>query len=75
MRQSPVNIAGLSPTERLDLIEQLWDSLSPAEVPITEAQRVELASRVAAIERGEMRTIPLEQALTAVRATRATGRS
>ena len=72
MGESTVDISGLSPGERLDLIERLWDSLSRSEEPVvTEAQRTELARRIAALERGEMRTIPLEQALTAIRARHA----
>ena len=68
MPKSPVDISALSPAERLDLIEQLWESLTRVEaLPVTEAQRAELASRVAALERGEMKTIPLELALTAMR--------
>jgi putative addiction module component (TIGR02574 family) len=72
MQQSRVDISALNPAERLELIERLWDSLSPPEeVPVTDAQRAELASRVAALERGEMKVIPLEEAITAIRAGRA----
>ncbi len=75
MRKPALDVRSQSPAERLDLIEELWESLGPAEVPITEAQRAELASRVAAIESGEMKMYPLEQVLTAIRAARATGHS
>lgn len=76
MRMTPMDISSLSPDERLDLIEQIWESLRGVEdLPVTEAQRAELASRVAALERGEMKTIPLDQALTAIRAARATRQS
>ena len=36
----------LSPRERLSLIEQLWDSLSNADVPLTPAQKAELERRL-----------------------------
>lgn len=72
MRQPPIDISTLSPGERLDLIERLWESLSqPDDVQVTEKQRAELASRVAAIERGEMKTLPIEQVISAIRAGRA----
>ena len=75
MNQPPVEIAALSPDERLELIEQLWDSLSPdQDVAITDAQRAELASRVAALGNGDMKTIPLDQAIAAIRAGRAARR-
>jgi len=40
-------VADLSAEERLSLIEVLWDSLSDAETPLTEAQRAELERRLA----------------------------
>jgi putative addiction module component (TIGR02574 family) len=43
-----VNIAELSADERLDLLEQLWDSLSksPSEIPLTDPQKAELDRRL-----------------------------
>ena len=41
-----IDIAGLSATERLDLIARLWDSLEEA-APLTEAQKAELDRRLA----------------------------
>lgn len=40
------DIAGLSATERLDLIAKLWDSLNEA-APLTDAQKIELDRRLA----------------------------
>ncbi len=37
----------LSPAERLQLVEELWDSLTPAEIPLTPAQAQELGRREA----------------------------
>lgn len=43
-------IIRLSPQERLSLIEQLWDSLADAEIPLTAAQRAELERRLATFD-------------------------
>ena len=48
---SAIDIAKLSPEERLELLEELWDSLSPESVPITEAQREELDRRLDELDR------------------------
>jgi putative addiction module component (TIGR02574 family) len=42
----------MSREERLRLLEELWESLSrsPAEVPVTEAQRAELDRRLDELE-------------------------
>ena len=48
-------ITRLSPEERLTLIEQLWDSLDDTDIPVTPAQKAELARRLATLDhdRGE----------------------
>jgi len=48
MGDSSVRIETLTPEERLQLLERLWDSLSvtPANVPLTEPQRAELDRRL-----------------------------
>ncbi len=45
------DITGLTPHERLELIEHLWDSLTPQDVPLTEAQQEELQRRLERLER------------------------
>jgi putative addiction module component (TIGR02574 family) len=45
-----VDIARLTPKERLDLIGELWDSLAPEDVSLTPAQEAELARRMATFE-------------------------
>ena len=44
MSDTAIKIEGLSPEERLDLLERLWDSLArtPSDVPVTPEQRAEL---------------------------------
>jgi putative addiction module component (TIGR02574 family) len=43
-----IDIMALTPEERLELLERLWDSLTPTPeaVPLTEAQRAELDRRL-----------------------------
>jgi putative addiction module component (TIGR02574 family) len=43
-------IVRLKPTERLELIEAVWDSLSADDLPLTDAERVLLDARLADIE-------------------------
>ena len=43
-------IVRLAPTERLELIEAVWDSLSPHDLPLTEAERALLDARLADME-------------------------
>ncbi len=41
----------LTPPQRLALISQLWDSLEEDQLPLTAAQRTELDSRLATLDR------------------------
>jgi putative addiction module component (TIGR02574 family) len=43
-------IVRLSPTERLSLIAQLWDSLEQHHLPLSPAQEAELDRRLASVE-------------------------
>jgi putative addiction module component (TIGR02574 family) len=45
-----LDIARLTPKERLDLIGELWDSLSAEDVRLSPAQDAELARRMASFE-------------------------
>jgi len=45
-----IDIAALTPKERLELIGELWDSLDATDVELTEEQRVELDRRLDALE-------------------------
>jgi putative addiction module component (TIGR02574 family) len=40
----------LTPSERLALIAQLWDSLENDQLPLTEAQQAELDNRLATLD-------------------------
>jgi putative addiction module component (TIGR02574 family) len=63
MSRSTIEIDKLSPEDRLQLIEELWESLrrQPEAVPLTEAQRKELDRRLDEIDRGEAETIPWDE--------------
>ena len=45
-----LGLGGLSPEERMSLIEELWESLSASDeqVPVTDAQKADLDKRLAA---------------------------
>lgn len=49
MNSNDISILDLSPPEKLQLVEDLWDDLAatPAEIPIYEWQKEELARRKA----------------------------
>jgi putative addiction module component (TIGR02574 family) len=63
MSKAAVDIDQLTPEERLDLIERLWDSLSDDDVPLTEPQRQELEHRLDALDREGPVGVPWEQVL------------
>lgn len=48
MSNVALDIAALSTSERLDLIELLWESLDPADLPVPHEHRVVLEERLAA---------------------------
>jgi len=68
MSQAPLNIEDLSPQERLDLLERLWQSLreSHQTLPFTDAQRAELDLRLDDLEREGPVGIPWEEVLRCI---------
>jgi len=56
-----LDIAQLTPRERLDLIGELWDSLAPEDVRLTPAQDAELARRMATFEADRENSVSWEQ--------------
>lgn len=48
------DILQLPPKERLEIAEQIWDSLSPEELKVTDVQKSELDSRMTADKAGNM---------------------
>ncbi len=73
MANSSPKIEELSPDERLELLEELWESLrqSPDNVPLTSTQREELDRRLDELEsdvsRGEELGIPWDVVLEQIR--------
>jgi putative addiction module component (TIGR02574 family) len=69
MGRRGLDIASLTPEERLSLLEQLWDSLAaaPDTVPLTEAQRAELDRRLDELDREGPVGIPWEEVLSRIR--------
>lgn len=69
MSKRGLDIAALTPEERLRLLEQLWDSLAatPEAVPLTEAQRAELDRRLDDLELEGPVGIPWDEVLSRIR--------
>jgi putative addiction module component (TIGR02574 family) len=64
MGQRAFDYRRLSIAERLQLVEDIWDSIaeeSPDAVPLTEAQRAELDRREAEHQRDPAAAVPWEQ--------------
>ena len=60
MRLTHDEIIRMAPAERLSLIEQLWDSLDEADVPVTPAQQDELARRLATLDQDRTEAVTWE---------------
>ena len=67
MGHSNVDIKGLTPEERLALLGEIWDSLNPEDVPVTDAQRAELDRRLDDLERDRDLGIPWDEVLRQIR--------
>ncbi len=61
MAKPAMDIGKLSAAERLELLEELWDSLSDDEVPVTDAQRAELDDRLDRLDREGPVGVPWSQ--------------
>ena len=64
-----LDIAKLSPEDRLRLLEQVWDSLcdTPEAIPVTQAQREELDRRLDDLEREGPVGNPWDEVLQRIR--------
>jgi putative addiction module component (TIGR02574 family) len=69
MSLNTLSVFDLSPTEKLQLVEDLWDDLaaSPTEVPIHDWQREELARRKANLMNNPASALSWEEVLQRVR--------
>jgi putative addiction module component (TIGR02574 family) len=61
MSDLALELLRLSPRQRLDLIESLWESLDDTDVPVTGAQRAELDRRIAGLDQDREQSIPCDQ--------------
>jgi putative addiction module component (TIGR02574 family) len=68
MAKAAIDFDALSTDERLNLLEDLWASLSknPAAVPLTDAQRAELDRRLDDVEQDGPTGIPWEEVLARI---------
>lgn len=73
MSRRGLDIASLTPEERLELLEELWDSLAatPGSAPLTNTQRAELDRRLDDLEREGPVGIPWEGVISRIRGRRA----
>lgn len=55
-----LGIDQLDVEQRLSLIEEIWESLDEAAVPLTDAQRTELEARIVDHEAHPQDVVPLE---------------
>ena len=62
-----VDIRSLSAEQRLALIGDIWDSLAPAEIPLSEGQREELDRRLDELAADPHPGIPWEEVLRKLR--------
>jgi putative addiction module component (TIGR02574 family) len=51
----------LSPTEKVELLDKVWESLEADAVSLTDAQRAELDNRIARHEQNPSDVIPWQQ--------------
>jgi len=63
MGKPAIDLQSLTPEERLELLEELWDSLTDDDLPLTRAQREELDRRLDSLDREGPRGIPWEEVL------------
>jgi putative addiction module component (TIGR02574 family) len=56
-----LDIAKLTPAERLELIGRLWDSLEPEDVRLTPRQDAELGRRMATFDADAKAAVPWEE--------------
>jgi putative addiction module component (TIGR02574 family) len=69
-RMNSASIFDLSPSEKLQLVEDLWDDLAavPETVPVYDWQKLELARRKASLLKNPASGLPWEEVKRKVRA-------
>jgi len=69
MTMPAIDIEKLAPEERLQLIEDLWESLrsQPGTIRLTSAQQVELDRRLDELDRGESQVMSWDEVKRRIR--------
>ncbi|MEE9392306.1 MAG: addiction module protein [Planctomycetota bacterium] len=62
-----LDINKLTPEERLALLEEIWNSLTPRDIPLTEAQQTELNLRLDDLEQDRDLGIPWDDVLRKIK--------
>ncbi|MEZ4222573.1 MAG: addiction module protein [Polyangiaceae bacterium] len=70
MARPALDISQLTPDERLDLIGELWNSLDPADVPLSDEQRAALNRRLDRLEIEGSRGSPWSDVVARIRTPR-----
>ena len=65
--ESRIDVKSLSTQERLSLLEEIWDSLTPDDVQLTTEQSEELQRRVEDMEQNPDQAIPWDEARRRIR--------
>ena len=65
MSESGIDVQAMTPQQRLELLDRIWDSLKedPDNIPLTDSQREELDRRLDNFERDGEKGIPWEEVL------------
>jgi putative addiction module component (TIGR02574 family) len=45
-----IDYSHMTPSEKLDLIDEIWDSIETDDIPLTEAQAAEIDRRIAMLD-------------------------
>ena len=61
MSDLTLELARLSPAQRLDLFESLWERLEDEDISVTDAQRAELDRRIAGFDQDREHSISWDQ--------------
>ena len=69
MAKPGIDVQGMTPQQRLELLEKIWDSLTedPNNIPLTDSQRQELDRRLDDFEQDGEKGIPWEEVLDRIR--------
>lgn len=70
MARPAIDVSQMTPDERLDLIGELWDSLTPEDVPLSAEQRAELHRRLERLDAEGSQGSPWSEVLARIRSAK-----